>query len=113
MTVTIAASGVVHPMLGLALSGMAAFDDKITELTGVSSQGPGGRGEGYRLFLLLLQGRETKLNLPAEHCASSESQSVVPVASVSTMTTLSDGSRRSSDGGTVYSADGKRYTQMA
>ena len=109
----IAAGGVVHPMLGLALSGMAAFDDKITELTGVSSQGPGaGRGEGYRLFSPATPRKgKSKAQPTSQNIAPpSESQSVVPVASVSTMTTLSDGSRRSSDGGTVYSADGKRYT---
>ena len=90
----IAAGGVINPWLGTALSGMAAFDDKMTEWTGVSSQGPGaGRGEGYRAFSAVK---------PSDPPATPQP--------TSTMTENSDGSRRSSDGGTVYSADGKRYT---
>ena len=47
----IAAGGVVHPMLGMALGGMAWMDDQMTALTGVSSDGPGrGRGSGYKAF---------------------------------------------------------------
>lgn len=48
----IAATGVINPLLGLAVGGMSALDDVMANLTGVSSDNAyvSGRGEGYTYF---------------------------------------------------------------
>lgn len=48
----IAATGVIHPLLGSAMQGLSWIDDRMTELTGVSSSDPlvSGRGAGHTAF---------------------------------------------------------------
>ena len=80
---------VVAPKVGMTLSIMDQVNRGMNELFGTEGPEFQGRGSGYRSFSAV------KPSAPKPK---------------STMTTNKDGSRRSSDGGSVYSPDGKRVT---